>query len=158
MRDDVATYAEAINFLEQLRPGGPWMPTRIIPDGKPTTITTRVAGNVRRFIRKHDGQKNFYFAVNPTRHDMSKKAAKTDIAKIEYLHADLDPNDTESPEDAKARYLAELDGYPLTPTAVIDSGNGIQVLWKLSTPINLLNLPPPVTNADGGKELSEAPR
>jgi hypothetical protein len=154
MRDsvnNVATYTEAVDFLERLRPGGPWVLTAIIPDGKTTTITACNADEARQFIRDYDGQQNLYFSVNPTRRAMSKKAAKTDIARIEYLFGDLDPKNDESPEDAKVRYLAALEAYPRAPTEIIDSGNGVQVLWKLSTPINL---PPPITDTDGNKVLS----
>ena len=69
---------------------------------------------------------------------MSKKAAKTDIAAIEYALADLDPADGETPEAAKARYLAQLnDVFEPKPTAGVDSGNGIQGLWKLKERIVL---------------------
>ena len=73
---------------------------------------------------------------------MNKKAAKTDIARIEYLPADLDPKPDETPEAAKARYLAGLDALHPAPTAIIDSGNGLNVLLKLAEPIVL---PEPVT-------------
>jgi hypothetical protein len=68
---------------------------------------------------------------------MAKKAAKADLAAIEYLFGDLDPKDNESQDDAKARYLAALDAYSLAPTAIIDSGNGVQPLWRLQDPIKL---------------------
>ena len=68
---------------------------------------------------------------------MTRKAAKVDIAAIEYLLGDLDPHDGESPEDAKARYLKALKTFKPAATAIIDSGNGIQGLWKLATPIEL---------------------
>ena len=69
---------------------------------------------------------------------MSKKAAKKDIAAVEYLLADLDPADNETPEQAKARYLGQLDnGFKPQPTAIVDSGNGIQCLWRLAQPLAL---------------------
>ena len=68
---------------------------------------------------------------------MTRKAAKTDIAAIEYLLVDLDPRDDESPEDAKARYLAAIKAHAPEPTALVDSGNGIQGLWKQEPRIEL---------------------
>jgi hypothetical protein len=69
---------------------------------------------------------------------MNKKPAKTDIAAVEYLLGDLDPLDDEKSEVAKARYLNQLNGtFEPKPSAIIDSGNGIQCLWKLDTPILL---------------------
>lgn len=55
----------------------------------------------------------------------------------EYLLADLDPNADETSDAAKARYLAALENFKPKPTAVVNSGNGIQVLWKLAEPILL---------------------
>jgi hypothetical protein len=54
------------------------------------------------------------------------------------LLADLDPNDNESSEDAKARYLTQLNGdFEPKPTAIVDSGNGIQCLLRLTDRIVL---------------------
>ena len=36
-----ALTAESVEFLEKLRPGGPWVLTAIVPDGMPTTITAK---------------------------------------------------------------------------------------------------------------------
>jgi hypothetical protein len=127
----------AIEFLEQLRPGGPWVLTAIIPNGKTHTITTTDVNEVSDFVRANDGKKNSYYSVNPTRAAKTTKAKKSDIAAIEYLLADLDPKDDETPEAAKARYLAALKIHKPAPTAIVDSGNGIQVLWRLEKPILL---------------------
>jgi len=125
-------------FLEKLRPGGPWVLTAIVPDGKPTTITVYTADQVEAFVCKYNGKRNLYYAVNPTRTAMSKKAAKTDIAAIEYIPFDLDPADGETPEAAKARYLAQLNGaFEPNSTAVIDSGNGLNGLCRLQERIVL---------------------
>ena len=82
---------------------------------------------------------------------MTSKAAKTDIAAIEYLLADLDPKKDETPEAAKTRFLSALDELKPEPTAIIDSGNGIQVLLKLAEPIMLAE-PVIATNAKGKSE------
>src|SRR5262249_53568195 len=78
------------------------------------------------------------YSVNPLRNLMWKKAAKTDVAAIEYLLADLDPAAGETSEAAKARYLEQLNGsFEPKPTAIVDSGNGIECLWRLTNPIVL---------------------
>src|SRR6516225_11047916 len=128
----------ASEFLEKLRPGGPWVLTAIVPDGRTTTITARTTDQIEAFVRAHDGKPNLYYSVNPTRTAMSKKAAKTDIAAIEYIPVDLDPADGETPEAAKAHYLEQLNGtFVPKPTAAVDSGNGIQGLYRLQERIVL---------------------
>ena len=104
---------ESLEFLKKLRPGGPWVLTAITPDGPATTITATNADEALAFVRANDGKKNIYYSVNPTRTPMTKKATKADIAAIEFGLADLDPNDGETPEDAKARYLAALETHGL---------------------------------------------
>ena len=89
-------------------------------------------------MSEHNGRRNLYYSVNPTRKAITSKAKKTDIAAVEYLLADLDPADGESSEAAKARYLAQLNGsFEPKPTATVDSGNGIQCLWRLTDAIVL---------------------
>ena len=85
---------DAIDFLKQLRPA-PWTLTAIEPDGGTKTITAQTPSDVQRFVDANNGKKNLYYSVNPTRVAMTKKASKEDIAKIEYLLADLDPRDDE---------------------------------------------------------------
>jgi predicted P-loop ATPase len=140
---------EAERFLTLLRPGGAWVLSAIEPIKEDIkTVTVRTADEAAAFVREHDGRRNLYYSVNPTRGAMNKKAAKTDIAAIEYGLADLDPVEGESADDAKARYLAALGG---DGTAVVDSGNGIQVLWKLERPIVLGKL---IKNKKGVLEFS----
>jgi predicted P-loop ATPase len=141
---------KALDFLQQLRPGGPWILTAIIPDGLTDTITAKTAEDVRRFVAKNDGKKNLYFSVNPARADRTSKASKLDILAIEYSFVDLDPRENETPEAAKIRYLAGLKAFKPAPTAIIDSGNGIQALWRLDDSI-LLPEPQAVVNPQRGQ-------
>jgi predicted P-loop ATPase len=140
----------ALDFLEKLRPAGPWVLTAIIPDGLTETITAKDAEDVRRFIGRNDGEKNLYFSVNPTRTARASKASKLEIAAIEYSFVDLDPKGTETPEAAKARYLSGLETFEPKPSAIIDSGNGIQALWRLEEPI-VLPEPKAVENPQKGQ-------
>jgi hypothetical protein len=134
-----ARISEAVKFLQQLRPGGPWLLTAIVPDGPTETITARAVNEVAAFIEKYSGARNIYYSVNPTRTALDKKAKKTDIAAIEFALADLDPAASESLTAAKARYLKTLNGgaFQPSPTAGLDSGNGIQCLWRLQEPVAL---------------------
>lgn len=125
----------AIAFLLQLRPKGPWPLTAIIPNGPTRTITATDAKSIRAFVLANSGARNLYFSANPTTGPIRSKAKKSDIAAAEYVFADLDPRDDETPEAAKARYLARLETFEPKATAIIDSGNGIQSLWRLTDPV-----------------------
>jgi hypothetical protein len=128
----------AVEFLQRLRPNGPWQLHAIMPDGPITTRMANTAEDVNRFVKKHDGQGNLYYTVNPRRTVMNKKPKKEDIAAIENLLSDLDPEANERADDAKVRYLGQLNGdFEPKPSAVVDSGNGIQTLWRLTNPIVL---------------------
>jgi hypothetical protein len=135
--------AEAFVFLKRLRHDGPWVIVAIEPSsGAIKAITAHSAEDVYAFVSMHHGKDNLYYSVNPTKTVMSKKPAKTDIAAIEYLLADLDPLGNEKPEDAKARYLNQLNGtFEPKPSAIVDSGNGIQALWRLNQAIDLSQYP-----------------
>jgi hypothetical protein len=154
----MTTRDAAVEFLRRLRPAGPWVLTAIVPDGN--TITQTFAADdesgVRAFIGEHDGKRNIYYSANPTRAPTESKASKANIAAVEYLIADLDPADGETAADAKARYLPQLEAFEPAPTAIIDSGNGIQCLWRLAKPVVLPD-PVTVTDAKGKSKLVLSP-
>ncbi len=127
----------AWEFLTKFRPGGPCVLTAIEPDGNGPTLTVTALGpaEVRDFLREHDGVRNLYFSVNPTKRDMRRKASKADIAAVEFIHVDLDPRPDETPRDAKDRYLERLNQFELEPTFLIDSGNGSNGLFRLEQPV-----------------------
>jgi Family of unknown function (DUF5906) len=155
--DDAAAAGTAANdFLQRLRPGGPWVLVAIIPDGPTITITTSDETEAREFVREHNGKRNIYYSVNPTRRPMAKKPAKTDIAAVEFLLADLDPRANETPDDAKTRYLEALETHEPAPTAIVNSGNGIQLLWRLEEPI-VLEEPGTIRDANGTTKKEYSP-
>ena len=126
----------ATSFLDHLRPNGPWVITAINPNVPTNNTTTRTftrLEDVSTFVTMRNGEANIYYSLNPTKTALTKKATKADISQAEYVHGDLDPNDDETPDMAKARYLAKLETLDWKPTAIIDSGNGIQALWQLET-------------------------
>jgi hypothetical protein len=135
--DALPDFREAITFLEALRPP-PWAITAIEPDtGKIETVSAKDTQAVRRFLQRYAAERNIYYSVNPTKTACNKKAKKQDIAAVEYIHADLDPANGESPDQAKHRYRAALESFVPQPCLVVDSGNGIQALWHLEQPVPL---------------------
>jgi Mesyanzhinovviridae DNA primase len=128
----------AVDFLKWLHPEVTWRTlTAINPDsGKITTRSYSDPADWQTFISAHNRDENIYYNLNRTKEPMNKKANKNDIALIFFLHADCDPNKGESPETAKARYLKTLEEKNLPrPSACVDSGNGLQFLWRLKTPL-----------------------
>ena len=140
----------AVDFLDRLHPGGSWVLTVIDPDTEEIeteTFTSAETKAAKAFIEQQNRRgRNVYYSPNPLRRNMSKKPKKVDVARIEYLFADLDPRDNEPPEEAKLRYRRALQQFEPKPSAIIDSGNGIQPLWRLDPPILLGK---PVLNNDG---------
>jgi Mesyanzhinovviridae DNA primase len=86
-----------------------------------------------------------YWTVNLCRPNLMKKAQKQDVRLLRAVWADLDPLDdprlgervrTWQEERERLRLLAlELEKLELPPTVLIDSGNGVQAIWRLADPI-----------------------
>lgn len=66
-----------------------------------------------------------YWTANLIRPGLHKKPRKEDIAAARFLHTDIDP-----PFD-RAATLERLLGDAFPPTSIIDSGNGLQPIWRL---------------------------
>jgi hypothetical protein len=131
----------AVKFLVRLRPGGPWVLTAIPPDGG-TTITETFTNReeARQFIAEcNNGSNryNVYYSVNPTKRPLSSKAKKADITSIAYLHVDADPDKGESPDAFKMRMADQFESLERIPTFCVDSGNGLQLLWRLEQPVEI---------------------
>ena len=135
-----------LDFLACLRPGGPWVLTAIHPDRRGIeTRTLRTRGEVEAFCDRHR-DRNLYYSLNPTRRAMEKKAERTDIAALEFLHVDVDPRPREDLAEEQRRIRALLTsnlpaGVP-EPTVVIFSGGGYQALWQLRDPYPIPALRP----------------
>lgn len=129
------------DFLDNYRPGGPFVLTSIVPDGKTETRTFTDSKEAEAWAIRQNETKNIYFHVNRTRGPLTAKAKKEDIAAVEYLHVDIDPRTGEDFEQERARILrlltAELPKGVPAPSLVIDSGGGFQAFWRLAEPLNI---------------------
>jgi hypothetical protein len=150
------TSAEPINgddpleFLKRLHPCGLWVITAIVPDGSTETATFGPGEEraLREFIRTRNADRNVYYSLNRPKGPLWKKAKKTDMAQVAYLHVDADPADGESPEAFKARLLPEVESFEPMPTFTVDSGNGLQLLWRLEQPIELGDDPAQIADVE----------
>jgi hypothetical protein len=129
-----ANHAASIDFLDWLRPGGPWLLVAIDPDNlKIEGRTFEHRGDVLAWLTTHDNR-NIYYSVNPTREPMSKKPKKDDIAHAEFLHIDIDQRNGEDFDAEMVRAKRVLSEVEPRPSAMIFSGGGYQGLWRLTDP------------------------
>jgi hypothetical protein len=141
---DLAPNFEAIGeFLIALRPQGPWSLCAFYPErnSRPTEAGTfnKIDDAVQFAWEWNKRGYNVYFAVNTLRDGVNKKAKKTEIEQINFLHVDADPADEETSEAFKARALPLFEGHNPEASLVWDSGNGLQGLWRLTEPGLLVN-------------------
>ncbi|MCA8975615.1 MAG: hypothetical protein KDC98_12915 [Planctomycetes bacterium] len=83
---------------------------------------------------------NIHYHPNPA-HAHAKlrggKASKTDIAEVRYLMVDCDPRVGEELSAEQQRLRSVFAKETVRPTFLVDSGNGLQALYKLQDPIPL---------------------
>jgi hypothetical protein len=130
----------AVEFLSHLRPVGRVFVLTAIPaeGGATTTRTFTDLEEARQFIiRYNDRRYNIYYTSALCAAAMNSKPRKTDISAACYLHVDVDPGPSETPEQCKARMLAKIKDFQPAPTFIIDSGNGLQFLWELEAPVEI---------------------
>lgn len=129
--------SSAVDFLIKFSGDNLIALTSIIPDGKATTKTfaSSERDEMRKFIEVRNQKENIYYSVNPVKGQLNKKASKADIKEFAWLHVDIDPDEGIGLEEAREQISSRLEGSPLKPTAILDSGNGYQAFWKLKKPI-----------------------
>ena len=92
-------------------------------------------GEIADYIDVWNGVENLYFSINEPRPNAPDgKLAKADIANIRAVFSDVDPKDGFALSDERDRLhkLADdLSAGPVPPSIVIDSGSGVQMVWKL---------------------------
>lgn len=142
------------DFLNKFRAGGPWLLVAVSPDkkGGPLAASFTDAAKAEAWALEQNKARNVYFSVNPTAKPINKKANKADIARLEWLHVDVDPRAGEDFEQERARIKSLLNGgmpkdIP-APSLVIDSGGGFWGLWRLAEPLDLNGDPEKIAQAE----------
>lgn len=137
-----SVHALSVDFLEHWRPGGPWVLATAAPDKtyfKVRTFDGAQLDELRRWLGEQgDARRNVYFHVNPcTSARMDKKAEKTDVAAVEWLHVDVDPSVGFDFAEEQARLRSLIMRHPglPEPSVVVFSGGGYQAFWRLEQPI-----------------------
>lgn len=139
----------AVDFLRQFDPTG-WhnlvaIEYRTDDDGKESKITTGRTfapgqwAEMQQWIAMQSGRANCYFSVNePKPHAPDKKLSKADIARVRAIFVDLDPSSAEVDNERRrlSRRIAEFHPDSIPPTAIVDSGGGIQAHWLLTEKID----------------------
>lgn len=134
--------AKAVDFLRRMYPEGPWALTSIAVDKKhieTVTFGPSSQESLLSWVEEYNGIRNIYWHVNPVRYAVQKKAERTDIASVCYLHVDVDPREGEPLKEERERILKLFTtnlpkGVP-EPTCILFSGGGYQGFWKLEQPI-----------------------
>lgn len=137
----------AIEFLKSLDPDGWHNLTALDPKREAPPEARTFAPNdwptMADWIDKREGRLNLYFSVNePAATAPNKKLSKSDISAVRALCIDIDIEKPPSGADLATHFekersrlreiVRQLRADLCPPTAVLDSGGGIQAFWILS--------------------------
>lgn len=132
---------EALQFLGQYAGGWPGYVSVMALTSNGSAETQTVASDqietLRSFIESRNAQRNLHFSVNPRATNQNKKAAKSEIAALAFLHADLDPRDGCDLNAERYRIKKQIDEFWIRPNLIIDSGGGYQLFWRLREPVHV---------------------
>lgn len=134
-----------VEFLQRLRPRGPWNLMAIDPETREVECATFTdPGKAAKWIAPRNGKKNLYLAgLNPAPNPTGRKGRALKANVIEavghHLDADLDKLEASHPwfslslADRKAKKIEELHAFrnPGPPSVIVDTGGGLQAYWLL---------------------------
>ena len=103
---------------------------RVLPSARTKFVQPGDVAAVQKFIASNPNQ-NAFFGVAARRDSTNGRLENCSF--IRALFADVDFKDFDSPEDAQH----VLDGFPIQPSIVVHSGNGLHPYWILDEPVNL---------------------
>ena len=116
-------FAQAPGFIEhRYKPQGEGMQSRFYPN----------VGAFLNAMSRWTVRADHYFGL-ATRKD-SSSGRKDNLPHLVCLHGDVDFGQ-ERPHRTREEALAAIDAFPLTPSALVDTGNGFHVYWFLLKPL-----------------------
>lgn len=132
-------YDKTIEFLDSTHSGLRCL-TAINPNGGPTiteTFDETENDKCLAWLSSKGEKYNLYWSVGEINKKITKKAERTDITSVRFLHVDLDPRAGEDVAAEQARILSKLNTFAPSPSHTIFSGGGYQALWSLKNPIEI---------------------
>lgn len=140
---------QSIDFLQRLRPRGPWNLMALHPVTRDVECATFTdPAKAGRWIAPRNGKWNLYLAglhPAPRTSGWKGRAVKKDVVALvgQHIDLDLDKLPTDHPwfglslEERAAKKVEELHAFarPGPPTVVVFTGGGLQAYWLFSEPI-----------------------
>lgn len=137
-------YAASWAFLQRFHPGRLIVVTGISLDKKSIPTATFGPDDRAKFLEWVAAcammPANLYFSVGEPLKAATKKLDRADIARVWYLHVDIDPRAGEDLGAEQTRILNLLRNPPggfAPPTAIVYSGGGYQGYWALTEPLSV---------------------
>ena len=100
-------------FALKLRPVGLLALTSIKPGEPTSTCTFKMPDEVEALNRwaldQNQNGRNVYFTPNPVNRKITKKASVEDIAQIDYVFTDIDPDTRNGYQQGRDQLLARVD-------------------------------------------------
>jgi hypothetical protein len=136
-------FAEAKRFLLALNPNGPWTLTAIRPSSEfgersTETLFCRTIEQAMEFVAERRGTLDLHITANKP---VSDKPRERELERLTVLQADIDKEEEGKPlasaskqkviERLQSSEFCEAASIPDHPTFIIDSGNGVQALWRI---------------------------
>lgn len=144
----------AADFLRGISSGGRIAVSAIVPDCPPTSAvfdTTSQTAELVAWLQAHGAAANLYYSLNEPTTAATGRLKEIDVAAIRGLAVDLDPVTAVETQaggyERERKRLLTLAGewashFLAAPSAIVDSGNGVQMLWLF---------PKPLPNTDGNR-------
>jgi hypothetical protein len=112
---------------------GPWHLVAIDPERKEKLEAEMFddVDSATEWAEKMNRTRNLYYTLNPLVRRVKTKPSRKDIAKLGWIHVDIDPRAREELKSEQERIESMLAEWNPKPSAVVFSGGGYQALWRL---------------------------
>lgn len=138
----------AADYLRDIAADGCIAVTCIVPDSNAVDAavfhTTDQRSELAAWLQARSETAGLYYSLNEPRPGANGRLAEADVASIRGIVVDIDPRAAEEAtpggyDRERARLLSlaneRLECMFAPPTAVVDSGNGVQLVWLFREPL-----------------------